>query len=760
MVGSRITSLAFLLIYWSSTLAIRAEEAAISQVSLGLEGHVRQGRWAELRFQAKELPPESQIEVLSRDGDGAEVRYRTPANGSTKGTSAHFVIPIKIGPPQSPITIRIVPSGQTKHQPAIATHEVRAARQHRSTSELIAILGAHEVGLRNAVEKMRRTASREMEIVELTSVATLPSTLQGYECLSRLCIVLGEENPLAAATAEQTAALLAWLRQGGKILFVVASHGAAHISPETPWAALLPGKWGTERELASESGAKSFTGESFPFTLPQLEHKPTLMELQHVPREYVLQWEAGSGSQDAPLIVEAPYGFGTSSWILLDVSHAKLVDWAGLPRLWERVLYGRSEAKEEEHTVVQRGQVTHRGYQDLAGQLRMSLDRYENVSPIHFYGVAMVILAYLCLLGPGEYFALKRFVPSGMQLTWYLLPLLVGGMVAGGIWLKRNTQGGVLRMNHAELLDIDATTGRTRGQHWTGLFTPHARQFSLVAQLTPRAQQGTSQPTGKDKTEGVATSSAQTIVWQALPGNGLGGIDVPALASGSSQSYALLTGKTSPAQLLGLSIPSASSKLFHGQWYGQLSDEATQRTTTTSQLRRGKTRDLEGTFQNITAWSLKNAYLAHGDWMYRAIDDIAPQATVHVERLDRKHLEYQLTQRKVLASSDLATPWNADDTDVSRILEIMMFHQAVGRENYTVLTNHYHSELDLSRLLKQGHAILVGKVATPIVELTEEGTTIAPETTRRWSLVRIVYPVLPLKTTEPNTIAPASSTEN
>jgi hypothetical protein len=127
--------------------------------------------------------------------------------------------------------------------------------------------------------------------------------------------------------------------------------------------------------------------------------------------------------------------------------------------------------------------------------------------------------------------------------------------------------------------------------------------------------------------------------------------------------------------------------------------------------------------------------------MYRATDELQPGATVHVERMTRKHLEFQLTKRNVLASSDLATPWNADDTDVARILEIMQFHHAVGRENYTVLTNHYYSDLDLSRLLKQGHAILVGKVATPLVELQEEGTPIASGTTRRWSWVRILYPV-------------------
>ena len=40
------------------------------------------------------------------------------------------------------------------------------------------------------------------------------------------------------------------------------------------------------------------------------------------------------------------------------------------------------------------------------GQLRMALDQYTGVAPVHFYPVAGALLIYLLLLGPGEYFLL------------------------------------------------------------------------------------------------------------------------------------------------------------------------------------------------------------------------------------------------------------------------------------------------------------------------------------------------------------------
>jgi hypothetical protein len=423
--------------------------------------------------------------------------------------------------------------------------------------------------------------------------------------------------------------------------------------------------------------------------------------------------------------METLHGWGTVRWITLDLTNPQLARWPGLPRWWERLLAGRiASVEEQDANRRNRGQVTHRGYEDLAGQLRMALDRYEGVTPIHFYGVAGVILLYLCLLGPSEYFLLKRFMPRAMHITWYLLPILTGGMVATGTWLASVTQGTVVRMNQVELLDLHPQRGQLRGACWAGLFAPSARTFSLEMRVAPVGSPD-------------ALPAPSRLSWQTLSGRGLGGVDAPALVSVGHEPYEL-EGHDQFARLMRLSLPAASSKLLSGSWRRAWTPPAE-----FTQLRKGKLRDLEGTFLNVTPWELRNAYLAHGDWLYRAIDDIAPGDTVHVERLDRKHLESQLTRRKTISTGDLASPWNADDTDVARILELMLFHEAAGGESYTGLQHSPGKELDLSRCLRQGYAVLLGKVAVPLAEFQEEGKTVAADATRRWSYVRVLYPVAP-----------------
>jgi len=188
----------------------------------------------------------------------------------------------------------------------------------------------------------------------------------------------------------------------------------------------------------------------------------------------------------------------------------------------------------------------------------------------------------------------------------------------------------------------------------------------------------------------------------------------------------------------GLPLALASSKVLTGAWQGTIPIASD-----VSQLRRGKLLEIEGSFRSLAPVPLKNAFLAHGDWMYRAHNEVAPGATVNISNLDRKHLEYFFTRRSVLKDKDVSTPWNQEETDVARIMDIMMFHGALQGRNYTVLSHRYHGELDLTPLLHQGYAVLVGRAETPLVQLELDGEALEESNVRRWTYYRILYPVAP-----------------
>jgi hypothetical protein len=59
------------------------------------------------------------------------------------------------------------------------------------------------------------------------------------------------------------------------------------------------------------------------------------------------------------------------------------------------------------------------------------------------------------------------------------------------------------------------------------------------------------------------------------------------------------------------------------------------------------------------------------------------------------------------------------------------------------LSHSYHGELDLTPLLHQGYAVLVGRAETPLIDLELDGQPLQESDVRRWTYYRILYPVAP-----------------
>ena len=87
------------------------------------------------------------------------------------------------------------------------------------------------------------------------------------------------------------------------------------------------------------------------------------------------------------------------------------------------------------------------------------------------------------------------------------------------------------------------------------------------------------------------------------------------------------------------------------------------------------------------------------------------------------------------------TPWQTGDRDVSRILEMMMFFDAANGSSYTGLSNDYQGYLDLSRALKSGRAVLVGRAAEPAAQLEIDGEPLSEEVMQHWTYYRVQIPV-------------------
>src|SRR5206468_4430200 len=78
---------------------------------------------------------------------------------------------------------------------------------------------------------------------------------------------------------------------------------------------------------------------------------------------------------------------------------------------------------------------------ELASRLQKSLEAFDDVPVISFGWVALFILIYILIVGPIDYFFLKKVVKR-LELTWITFPAVVLGISAiayfTAYWLKGN----------------------------------------------------------------------------------------------------------------------------------------------------------------------------------------------------------------------------------------------------------------------------------------------------------------------------------
>ena len=86
-------------------------------------------------------------------------------------------------------------------------------------------------------------------------------------------------------------------------------------------------------------------------------------------------------------------------------------------------------------------------------------------------------------------------------------------------------------------------------------------------------------------------------------------------------------------------------------------------------------------------------------------------------------------------------PWDPTDTNVARILEMIMFHDAAGGQAYTGLTHRFQNRLETSDHLALGQAILVAELPQPAADLLIDGIPIGDRADQPYSVLRMFLPV-------------------
>jgi hypothetical protein len=712
----------------------RAGDAAgsphIRTVRVGFDGKYKVGHWTPVWISivggAQDV--RGRLELTTPDGDGVRVTYVSagdPAVNVPAGSEVTVLRYIKFGRTRGDLTVRLVADDRELTMRSFSSSELPPPLL--STHELILSLG-QPIGIEEAVRRKLRSESQRIAVCRVERPDQLPRHWQGYEGVNTVVATTSEVCPLEQMDDEQFAAFQRWVQLGGRLILCVGRRGEEVFREQNRLARFAPGGHAKVIPQRITSGLENYAGATE--RLESVGAKRirrfgiAMTEFAEV-RGLVACSEIGPSGR-FPTIVRFPHGLGEIVFVAFDPDQPPFVQWQGRPGLVAKILRGETRVQRDEIVTDTRlGQGARLGYDDLVGQLRAALDQFQGVTRTRFSWVAGLIAVYILLIGPADYFLLKKL--RRMHWTWLTLPVVVVGFCALPYLLANRLSGNRLHINHVDLVDIDVEDSLARGTAWTHIYNPTTQPFRLSLAWSLPA-------TVRDR-----GSSGQTLTWQGLPGDGLGGLNTTATAALFSEPYTIShdanpSGDRQP-EIAGMPIQVSGSKSLSARWWAEVELDVKEELTID---RNGL---LSGRLANPLNVDLSDCIVVYENWVYPFRGALRPGETVSFGGVSPRNLEWHLTRRKVVDTKDVGKPWDQKTIVVPRIMEIMMLHEAAGGESYTGLTHRYQPYVDLSEHRRIGRAILVGRGAAPTSQLLRDGQSLGDYCDRHWTFYRLVFPV-------------------
>jgi hypothetical protein len=356
--------------------------------------------------------------------------------------------------------------------------------------------GAPDVGpLRNG----------RVELAHITDLAHLPDQWFGYTAADLVLLNTGTApadllarlfGSDAPADVRKREALLEWTRRGGRL--VVSLGANAKPASELPrLQALLPyaidaaAPVRTKRAVALYWSAGSSSQTSVAVGALDSKGGPPVALANLVPHKTgakpvrVLSpppnWKA---DEPEPVAVQAALGMGRVTVIGFDLDRAPFAEPQQRADFWDWVLRdcGANRASAGGDGKARPAGTLTEDEDDAAVAIRAYNDAFEGVAVVSFGWVALLIVLYILLIGPVEYYFLKR-VLGRLELTWATFPIIVLTVSVAAYLSADAIKGRELKVNKIDVVDVDPVTGRIYGTTWFTVFSPRIDNYSIT--VTP-----------------------------------------------------------------------------------------------------------------------------------------------------------------------------------------------------------------------------------------------------------------------------------
>lgn len=703
-----------------------AKDAAYS---VGVDGHYRIGRWVGIRTQ----PSMETASIETRDGDGIRVRFDSPESSAWT-----YLVP---GSEAAPLTFL-----SAEGEPVLASRLPTAGSPSRGPAMIplsmpwVMIvgdpLGIDQIGVNELLDRDATIA-----VSRPKTANQFPDSVLGYDGIDMLVVGASGSKLLSAMSAQQSRAMSDFVSGGGQMM-VTLGGSADELLTAAPWILTLIGVQSVPSATIDPSAVETFTSSQTPL-------KPFAGVRLPKDRGDVLILGRTTNRLSTPIAARYAAGFGTILAVAADLESEQFAAW---PERLDLISQLTGSAITQDNRNIDRGSRTSRAtaYNDLAGQLRSTLDRFSIQRKFNFSVLALSLMALIAAIGPLDYFLVNRLLGKPL-LGWVSFPIMAigfsavlasqssvvvgptaAGNAAAGNAAARNAaarSGAAVRCNRLEIVDVNAIDGVGRGYSANYLYSHEASLFDVSIASTGPLQT-------------IAPELGRSLIGPlGYPGESFGGIQIsledsrlPAYRVATKDSAGLLT-----SSLVGLPLAPRSSNGFFSQYsfIPKFSDVPAVRRRSGSEL-------LQGDWTNPLPIDLLDGKLVYRNWVYILPTRIrAGQSIASLDKLRQKNFRWLLSRQKALESDTQTQAWDpAAGVPLERIAEMMMFHEAAGGTQYTNLAHDPLEDLDLSHLLMSDRCILFGRVDQPLTTVNvsqgEDSITPAGE---QLTMIRVVLPV-------------------
>ncbi len=744
--GWALGAIALLILAGTAPSISRAQLPEIEGVVVpALAGNAKIGKWAEFRVTLtnhSETPLSLRLETSGVDGDGVPVIYDQDGKVDLAPKATATLRPIAlVGPLESEMKFAAVdPEGNTRWSRSLRIR--RSGGFHLPTQEVIATAGA-SIGIRQLSVATGRSRPEDSEAIidaSVTDAKELPFDRRGYDGVDAVAIVTSAAGSIVdGLDAAQFTALQSWVRNGGTIWLVVGESAPKILSGDSKWKQFTSAELVGVERIRRGAPYEQFTGSELRFDAGAPDEALPKIARIRVREGRVERAEPTPGQRDRPILVRSRHGFGEVVLTTIDLDQAPFSDWAGRPVVLNFMLEGRTTPRSKNALAETIHSGTQLGFTDLSGQLRAAIDHFPGLSSGTFTLVGLVMVAYLLLLGPGDFFLCRWFGRQWMHITWFTFPLLVAGCAALAITLTNYSRQHTPLVSQLDICDVDVAGLTVRGFTVASLFSPQTAAYDLELQVDPRMAE----------TKTFVETLGGDGSWLGLPGAGLG-----ALETGNAEARSVAPPFRTPyrtilstatrggmPKLLAVPIQSQSSKPILAQWetllvdgdYGSLRDLPVGR--------------MEGEISNPLPIQLTDVRVIHDNKFYNLVGTWEPGARLNVGDIWPVSLEGRLRLRSSKEGKENSSPWDPQSRQLPRIADALFFYDAAGGREYIGMTDRYHNGLDMSSLQQSGHAVVVARAKEQLTQWSQTNSGDSLPTSQplpysqSTSFVRLIWPV-------------------